>query len=179
MVTQQFLANSLIQISERGRSAFYEGEIAEKLINSTNGWFSHEDLLQHHTRVSAPLTVSYRDFYVHGQPPPSQGMILLEELKIVEGFNLTNLSESEQIHLMVEAKKLAFEDRYRVLGDPEHLEVNVEELLSDEHAAKRRAQISVDKANVQPSKENQEGSDTTYFLASLIVTGKQIGRAHV
>lgn len=166
LVTQQFLANSLIQISERGRSAFYAGEIAEKLIHSTNGWFSHEDLLQHHTRLSAPLTVSYRDFYVHGQPPPSQGMILLEELKIIEGFNLANLSESEQIHLMVEAKKLAFEDRYRVLGDPEHLEVNVEELLSDEHAAKRRAQISVDKANIQPSKENQEGSDTTYFLVA-------------
>ena len=93
-------------------------------------------------------------------------MILLEELKIVEGFDLANLSESERIHLSVEAKKLAFEDRYRVLGDPEHLEVNVEELLSDEFAAKRRAQISVEKANVQPSKENQEGSDTTYFLVA-------------
>ena len=166
LVVQQYLAESLRQIAEQGRAAFYEGEIAERLVHATNGWFSHEDLAQHRTRVLTPLTISYRDFYVHGQPPPSQGMILLEELKIVEGFDLAQMSESERIHVMTEAKKIAFKDRYEILGDPEHIDINVEKVLSEEHCKKQRAQISMSKANTKGSKENQEGSDTTYFLVA-------------
>ncbi|MEN9304981.1 MAG: hypothetical protein RLY76_249 [Actinomycetota bacterium] len=164
LVVQSDLAKSLTEISEQGRAAFYQGDIAKQLVNATEGWFNYEDLAQHHTRVSAPLTISYRDYFVHGQPPPSQGMILLEQLKIAEGYNLAELSESERIHIMVEVKKLAFEDRYQILGDPEKLDFNVEEILTVEHAKMRRAQISLEKANVEPTKENQEGSDTTYFL---------------
>jgi len=116
--------------------------------------------------VVPPLSVRYRDYFVHGQPPPSQGMILLEELRIAEGTDLASLSEADRIHLMVEAKKLAFADRYRILGDPEHVDVNVADILGDSHIAKRRAEIDLDKANNQPVSHNQEGSDTTYFLVA-------------
>jgi gamma-glutamyltranspeptidase/glutathione hydrolase len=93
-------------------------------------------------------------------------MILLEELRIAEGTDLASLSEADRIHLMVEAKKLAFADRYRILGDPEHVDVNVADILGDSHIAKRRAEIDLDKANNQPVSHNQEGSDTTYFLVA-------------
>ncbi len=166
LVRQPDLAQSLKEISAKGRSAFYQGDIAEKLIASSQGWFSQNDLDQHRTRVVPPLSVRYRDYFVHGQPPPSQGMILLEELRIAEGTDLASLSEADRIHLMVEAKKLAFADRYRILGDPEHVDVNVADILGDSHIAKRRAEIDLDKANNQPVSHNQEGSDTTYFLVA-------------
>lgn len=166
LVIQSDLAHSLKQIVDEGRSAFYQGEIAQKLIASSQGWFSQNDLDQHRTRVIPPLSVRYRDFLVHGQPPPSQGMILLEELRIVEGSEMASLSEADRIHFMVEAKKIAFADRYQILGDPEHVDVNVAEILSDAHIAKRRAEIDPSKANNTPVRQNQEGSDTTYFLVA-------------
>jgi gamma-glutamyltranspeptidase/glutathione hydrolase len=166
IVTQQNLARTLSLIAEKGRSAFYEGEIARALVESSNSWFNLNDLSTHRTRVIRPLTVQYRDFFVHGQPPPSQGMILLEELRLAEHFDLAEMSEADRIHVMVEAKKLAFADRYRILGDPEHIDVNVSEILASEHIKSRAQEINMDHANLSPVSENQEGSDTTYFLAA-------------
>ncbi|MFM8751963.1 MAG: gamma-glutamyltransferase, partial [Actinomycetota bacterium] len=140
IVTQRKLASTLSQISEKGRSAFYEGEVARALVESSDMWFSLQDLASHRTRVIRPLTVEYRNHFVHGQPPPSQGMILLEELRIAEQFNLSEMSEAERIHMMVDAKKIAFEDRYQILGDPEHVDVNVAEILSSHHVSMRASQ---------------------------------------
>ena len=72
VVVQRDLAHTLTAIAEKGRSAFYEGEIARALIDSSNSWFNAEDLKSHRTRVVPPLTIEYRDVLVHGQPPPSQ-----------------------------------------------------------------------------------------------------------
>ena len=166
IITQRDLARTLSLIAEQGRSAFYEGEIARALVDSSDSWFNPKDLASHRTRIVKPLTVQYRNYFVHGQPPPSQGMILLEELRIAEQFNLAEMNESDRIHVMVEAKKLAFDDRYRILGDPEHIDVNIAEILAHDHVAKRVAQIDLKRANLSSSPENQEGSDTTYFLAA-------------
>ena len=67
---------------------------------------------------------------IYGQPPPSQGMILMEELLLAEGFAVSELSEAERIHMMVEAKKIAFQDRYEMLGDPEFIDINLEKLFA-------------------------------------------------
>jgi gamma-glutamyltranspeptidase/glutathione hydrolase len=166
ILIQSDLATTLLAISEEGREAFYQGWIAEKLIESSHGWFSAEDLARHQTRVSKPLSITYRDFIIHGQPPPSQGMILLEELKLVERFNLAELSEQDRIHLMVEAKKLAFEDRYRLLGDPEFVETKLEELFSELSIKERSLKIDPLHAAKETVNSPQEGSDTTYFLTA-------------
>ena len=166
LVVQKMLAQSLLSISEDGRSAFYEGEIAQQLILGSQGWFSADDLSSHRTRVLNPLTVNYRDYCVHGQPPPSQGMIVMEELRIADGFNLAEMSEADRIHVMVEAKKIAFEDRYRILGDPEHIDINLEEILSEPYIAEKRAGIDLGQANTTHSRYPTEGSDTTYFLVA-------------
>lgn len=166
LIFQSDLADSLEAIANYGRGAFYSGAIGEKLIAASNGWFTARDLEDHRTRILEPLTIKYRDFYIHGQPPPSQGMILLEELLIAEGFNLGELSEQDRIHLMVEAKKIAFADRYALLGDPEHVDIGLEKLFSNESISRRRAEIDINKANLIGPANPDEGSDTTYFLTS-------------
>jgi gamma-glutamyltranspeptidase/glutathione hydrolase len=101
VVIQKDLANTLKLIAQNGRDGFYKGEVADKIVSGTNRWFNHEDLANHVTRVEAPLTANYRGYSVHGQPPPTQGMILLEELLLVGDKDLAKLSEAERIHLMV------------------------------------------------------------------------------
>lgn len=166
LITQPDLARSLRIIATEGRAGFYEGEIANHLVEGTAGWFNQDDLRNHKTRVLPPLSIKYRDHLIHGQPPPSQGMILMEELLIAEGFDLADASAAERIHLMVEAKKIAFADRNDLLGDPELVDVGLERLFSAASIADRRARIDPNRANNQPSRSSQEGNDTTYFLVA-------------
>lgn len=166
LLQQDNLARSLSAIATNGRAAFYQGEIAEALIKGSDGWFSSQDLDRHRTRRVSPLKINYRGIDVYGQPPPSQGMILMEELLIAEGFALASLSEAERIHFMVEAKKIAFQDRYEMLGDPEFIDIALDNLFSKSSIDSRRARINEKQANCEPVKYNQEGSDTTYFLTA-------------
>lgn len=166
LVKQENLAWTLKQIAAYGREAFYQGEIARRIIAGTNGWISEADLNNHKTRVLDPLSVRYRDYLVHGQPPPSQGMIFLESLKIAEGFDLVNLSASELTHILIEAKKISFADRYDALADPEQVDVDVAKLFTDKHIAKRQSEINLTKANNLAGNESNEGNDTTYFLVA-------------
>jgi gamma-glutamyltranspeptidase / glutathione hydrolase len=165
LVVQKELAQSLREIAAGGRAAFYEGRIAQQLVAGSEGWFSADDLKNHTTRVLAPLSVKYRDITVYGQPPPTQGMILMEELLINERFEIASLSEADRIHVGVESKKIGFADRNAILGDPEFIAVNTEKILSRSHIDQRVAQISMDAAgsDVAPV---AEGSDTTYFLVA-------------
>jgi gamma-glutamyltranspeptidase/glutathione hydrolase len=166
VVIQKDLAKTLKKIAEQGRDGFYKGEVADKIVAATDGWFNHEDLANHQTRVEAPLTANYRGYSVHGQPPPTQGMILLEELLLVEDKDLSKLSEAERIHLMVEAKKIGFMDRNEIIADPEFVPVDTKRILSAEHIANRRKQINPDHAYNGPEGDTKEGSDTTYFIVA-------------
>ena len=166
IVIQKDLAHSLTLIAEQGRDAFYQGEIAEKIIAATNGWFNADDLAAHKTRVTDPISAKYRDLTIYGQPPPSQGMVLIEELLLASGYDLKKMSEADRIHLLVEIKKLAFEDRNRVLADPEKRKVALDEIFAKEHIESRRAQINMKLANNGNSKGGEEGKDTTYFLVA-------------
>lgn len=166
LLKQPDLAQSLSIITKDGRDAFYSGYIAEKLVQSSSGWFSFQDLAEHQTTVTTPLAIRYRDHHIYGQPPPSQGLILMEELLIANGFSLSELSPSARIHLMVEAKKLAFADRYNYLGDPEFIALDIERILGTENIATRRSQIDLQRANNTGIKYQSEGSDTTYFLTA-------------
>ena len=165
LIVQKKLALSLREIASGGRSAFYEGRIAQQLVSGSDGWFSAEDLKAHTTRVLDPLSIKYRDLTIYGQPPPTQGMILMEELLINERFDLATMSETDRIHIGVESKKAGFADRNAILADPEFIEVNVTKILSKENIDKRTAQISMEKAATDIAPVS-EGSDTTYFLVA-------------
>jgi len=166
LVIQKDLAKTLRLIAKNGRDGFYKGEVADLIVSGTDGWFNHEDLANHQTRVEKPLSVEYKGYRVHGQPPPTQGMILMEELRLIADKDIKAMSEVDRIHLMVEAKKLAFLDRNEILADPEFIPVDVDRILSEEHIVNRRAQIDMDKAWNGPEANLQEGSDTTYFIVA-------------
>ena len=165
LVVQKDLARSLREIAQGGRAAFYEGRIAQQLVKGSEGWFKADDLKNHTTRVLDPLSVKYRDITIYGQPPPTQGMILMEELLLNERFDIASLSEADRIHVGVESKKIGFADRNAILGDPEFIAVNTEKILSKAHIDQRAAQISMNSAGSDIAPVS-EGSDTTYFLVA-------------
>jgi Gamma-glutamyltransferase len=172
IVRQPDLAWTLKQIGLYGRDAFYAGPVAERIVahaeKHAGGHFSMADLTRHRTRVEAPLAVPYRDLVVYGQPPPSQGMILMEELLLASGFDLAAMDPAERAHVLVEAKKLAFADRNAFLGDPEAVSVPLGKLLSPAYGDRRRGAIDLAQASAEtPAGDpHASGSDTTYFLVA-------------
>lgn len=152
MLQQPDLAASLAAVAADGPAAFYGGGLGERFVRGVaglGGWLSLEDLAAHRTDRRAPIETTYRGLRVVGQPPVSQGHVLLEELAIADGLDLAALGfgSAEQVHLMVEAKKLAFADRDALAGDPAHVPFVPEELLAAAFAARRRAAIGTKAAD--------------------------------
>ncbi|HEX6397040.1 MAG TPA: gamma-glutamyltransferase [Steroidobacteraceae bacterium] len=147
------LANTLALIAEGGRDAFYKGEIAqrvEKYMRANGGYLSAADFAAHHSEWVEPVSTNYRGYDVWELPPNTQGVAALEMLNILEPYDLKSMGfgSPEYLHLFVEAKKLAFEDRARFYADPEFAKIPLKALLSKDHAAKRRKLIT-DKAALE------------------------------
>lgn len=169
MIRQPELAWSLEELATHGREAFYSGAIAKKIVAASDGHFTMADLAAHKTRILAPLSVGYRGLTVHCQPPPSQGMILAQELTLAEGFDLAAMTEAQRTHILVECKKRAFADRFAYLADPEWRDIPLTKLLSEPYLAKRRAEIGATATAMLPRSAGaggDEGQDTTYFLVA-------------
>ncbi len=144
--------------------AFYRGEIAERIVRfvqenrlpdstgkRTGGLIAREDLRSYATRVEDPVTVNYRGYDVFKCGPWSQGPVFLQQLTILEGYDLASMGHNtpEYIHLLIEAAKLAFADRERYYGDPDFVDVPLAALLSREYAAGRRKLIDPDRASME------------------------------
>ena len=170
MVRQPDLAWTLRQIAEGGRDAFYTGAVAERILRyseQNGGLFSAADFAAHRTQVLDPIKTTYHGYTIHGQPPVSQGHILLQMLNLVEGFELGTLGHNSTtgIHYQVEAKKLAFADRAAYLGDPDFVDVPLDILLSKPYAAQRRRLIQPLKAAAHVEAGTID-HDTTYFCVA-------------
>ncbi len=150
------LANSLRLIGEQGADAVYGGSIGRaiaKTIQAEGGLISEEDIANHETRWVEPLSTSYRGHDLVELPPPTQGVIALELANLAEGFDIKGLglNTAEQIHVLVEAKKLAFVDRDRYVTDPDALDVPVDHLISKAYADEQRKRIDLRRAfNEEP-----------------------------
>jgi len=165
---QPALANTLEGIAGHGRKALYEGEVAEKIakgVREAGGHMSAEDLANHSADVLEPLSTDYRGYTVYETPPNSQGLILLEELNIVGGYDLGSWGHlsPDAVHHLVEAKKLAFEDRQRFAGDRSFVDFEPVRLLTKEWAAERRRAIDPNRTRSAP--EPVGATDTTSFVA--------------
>ncbi len=165
---QPDLAETLRQIAGGGRAAFYEGEFAQKLLAysaENGGFFTPSDLADHRTLITDPIQTVYRGVTVTEQPPVSQGCLLLQMLNILEGYDLPALDPegADTVHLMAEAKKLAFADRLAYLGDVP--ETPLPTLLSKDYAASRRKRITQSAASYAPGRlpTIDGGTDTTSF----------------
>jgi gamma-glutamyltranspeptidase/glutathione hydrolase len=167
------LAATLEKIARGGREAFYEGDIArtiEVYMKRNGGFLTAEDLAAHHSEWVDPVSVSYRGYDVWELPPNGQGIAALQILNILEGYDLKSIGfgSPEYVHLFVEAKKLAFEDRAKWYADPAFGEIPVAELISKEYAAKRRALIRPDRAGKSYPAGNPalEHGDTIYLTTA-------------
>jgi len=165
------LATSLGQIAERGRDAFYKGEISKKILDAMkrhNGTMTEQDLAQYSSEWVEPISTTYRDWTVYEMPPNGQGMAVLEMLNIMETFPLgqkdSGFGSTKALHAMIEAKKLAYADVARYLGDPRGQKIPVATLVSKPWAVERAKLIDPDKAACEiAAGEIAEGSDTTYL----------------
>jgi gamma-glutamyltranspeptidase / glutathione hydrolase len=163
------LARSMELVAKGGAETFYRGELAERMVaflKAEGGPFEAEDFACQQAMVYEPLRTEYRDATVLQTAPPSQGFLMLEQLNILEGFDLggLGLASDERIHLLVEAKKLAFDDRNREAGDPAFVSWDVQKLISKPHAERRRAEIDPRRAG-RPGVPlvAEHSGDTTYF----------------
>ena len=140
------LAHTLRLIGEKGRDAFYKGEIADQIdafMRANGGFLRKVDFEKHTSTWVEPVSVNYRGYDIYELPPNTQGIAALQMLNILEGYDLKSLGHNspETLHLMIEAKKLAFEDRAKFYADPDFARIPLAGLLSKAYAAERRKLI--------------------------------------
>ena len=165
------LARTLSIIAEKGRSGFYEGEIAQTIadfIQLQGGFLSYEDLSSFHSEWTPPVSSNYRGYDVWELPPNGQGIAALQILNILENYNLKKMGlfSSEYIHLFTEAKKLAFADRAKYYADPNFSNIPVKELISKSYAKERAKLINMKKAALADEPGILESGDTIYLTAA-------------
>ena len=150
--TNPGLVRTYEAIAQGGRDAFYRGDIARKIVSfseSNGGYFTMPDFEDHTSMWVEPVTSSYRGYDVWEIPPNSSGIVALMMLNILEGYDIAALghNSAETIHLITEAKKLAFADRDRYVADADANMLPVAELISKEYAVRRRALIDRSRAS--------------------------------
>ena len=155
-------------IAEGGRDAFYRGDVARKIVEfseKNDGMLTLEDFEEFDAQWIEPVSTNYRGYDVYELGAQTQGITALEMLNILEGFDLKSLdhNSAEHLHLMIEAKKLAFADRDAYIADPDKVRVPVERLISKEYAAERRKLISRSLAMPNPRPGLPENGDTVYL----------------
>ena len=173
-LVQSDLADTLASVAAQGPRGFYEGPVADKLakaISDAGGIMTAADLKAYQAVIRAPVRGTYRGYDIVSMPLPSSGgVVLVETLNILEGFQLADLKQGSpaSLHLLIEAMKRAYADRARYLGDPAFVNAPIETLTAKDYAAKLRAGISTDRATpaknlVATATSPREGSNTTHF----------------
>jgi gamma-glutamyltranspeptidase/glutathione hydrolase len=168
---QPNLARTYRLLAREGRDAFYRGPIGRAIaeyVQQCGGVLSVQDLAGHHSDWVAPLSTNYRGYEIYEFPPNSQGLVALEMLNILEGYNLqaAGYQSAEYLHLLLEAKKLAFADRDRYLSDPTFVDIPVERLLSKAYAGELRARIDPQRARPVSAGAPEPEGDTMYLCTA-------------
>jgi gamma-glutamyltranspeptidase/glutathione hydrolase len=167
------LANTYRKIAAGGRDAFYKGDIARTIdayIAEQGGFLTYEDLAKHKSEWVTPLATNYRGYDVYELPPNGQGVVALQMLNILEGYDLRSMGfgSKQYLHTLIEAKKVAYEDRAKYYADPDFYNAPLDTLLSKEYAAERRKLIANDKAatTYPPGDAKLETGDTIYLTVA-------------
>lgn len=169
-IVQPELARTLEELASEGAECFYRGALARRFAAAcaaAGAPIAEVDLGEFEAERQQPIALDYRGFTVLEAPPNSTGFVLLQELKIAEHFDLAamGLGSADLVHVMVEAKKLAFADRERWGSDPRTLEAPLDELLSAEYASRLAARI--DRQRAAPLRAIPDAAgDTTYFCTA-------------
>jgi len=172
ILRQPDLAHTLKQLVDSGRDGFYDGEIADKLVEGVNragGIWTKQDLASYQVVEREPVKGNYKGIKITSAAPSSAGgIVLIEALNILSGYDLTKTDELTRKHLIIEAMRRAYHDRTLYLGDADFIDMPVRRLLNDDYAAGLRSSLRSDKA--LPSdmlsgeiKPQPEGINTTHF----------------
>ncbi|HET6545680.1 MAG TPA: gamma-glutamyltransferase [Rhodanobacteraceae bacterium] len=167
------LAHTLSMIAEGGRDAFYKGAIAHTIdayFKRIGGDLRYEDFAGFNGEWVTPQSVNYRGYDVYELPPNGQGFAALEMLNLIKGFDLKKmgLGSADLVNVLLEAKRLAYEDLAKYYADPRFVDVPMKGLLSEAYADQRRKLIQVGKANpdIGPGDPRLFEGDTTYFTTA-------------
>jgi gamma-glutamyltranspeptidase/glutathione hydrolase len=170
---QPDLAATLGRIQTSGKDGFYKGKTADLIADfmaANGGIITREDLAQYAAKEREPIRGTYRGFEVVSMPPPSSGgVVLVQMLNILEGFDLADIGHNSALylHLLTESMRRAYADRANYLGDPDFNEdMPIEKLISKEHAARQRETIVMHSASESdPARfaEIYESEETTHF----------------
>ncbi len=170
---QTDLANTLLAIAQNGPQTFYEGEIAQKIaaaVQAAGGVMTADDLKAYRAVERTPVRGTYRGYDIVSMPPPSSGgVVLVEMLNILEGYDLAHDDQTQALFLIIEAMKRAYADRAFFLGDPDAVKVPVARLISKSYAGEWRA--TIDPAHATAAKDihptaapvPHAGHNTTHF----------------
>ncbi len=163
---QPDLAASLKQIAEQGSKAFYEGDIARKLVTDMqahHGLITLDDLKNYRAVIRAPVRGNYRGYEIVSMPPPSSGGVhLIQMLNMLETWPLAELgaNSAATLHRMAEAMKLAYADRSHYLGDPDFIKIPVAGLTAKAYARELAARVDLNRA--RPAAEIKPGQPQRY-----------------
>jgi len=177
--TNPDLARTYEVLAASGRAAFYEGAIAQTIdayMRRIGGWMDRNDLAHHQGEWVDPISTRYRGYDVWQSPPNTQGFSVLQMLNLIEGFDLAAMGpgSADAMHVMIEAKKIAFADRARYLADPEFSPVDVEALISKPYADERRALIAMDRASAAVEAGAPPGHSDTVYLTTADKDGMMV-----
>jgi len=174
------LANTLKTLSEKGRDAFYKGDIAHSMaryVQDNGGFLSYEDLAQHKSEWVDPVAVNYRGYDIWELPPNGQGIAALQILNMLEEYDIESMGllQHEYVHLFVELKKLVFEDRARFYADPDFAKAPIDRLLSKEYAKERLRLFNPDQASKEvPAGDHKLAQGDTIYLATADRDGNMV-----
>ncbi|TAF67239.1 MAG: gamma-glutamyltransferase [Cytophagales bacterium] len=165
------LARTYQLLADKGRDAFYKGEIAKTIdafMKKQGGFLSYEDLASHQSEWVQPVSTDYRGYQVWELPPNGQGAVALQMLNILEQYDLKKygFGSPEHIHYFVEAKKLAFEDRAKFYADPTFNEIPLKTLISKEYAKERQKLIQDNRAGRYKTGDPKGAPETIYLTVA-------------
>ena len=168
------LAETLIAISKNGRSEFYEGETAKKLVSflkEKNGIITMEDLKAYEAQWREPVVFNYKELKIISMSPPSSGGVCLAQIfKAIEPYDIKSFGHNSMkaIQVIIEAERRAYADRSFYLGDPDFVSIPIDTLISDTYSKNRMNNFSFDMATESSSMEygsipGYESSETTHY----------------
>ncbi len=175
LFVQEDLAETLERIARFGREGFYSGPVADAIVNEMEryrGLIGYRDLRNYESKWRDPVVAEFQDYKLHMMPPPSSGSVAIAQiLEMIDDHPLKEMghNSADYVHLLSEAMRRAFADRSYYLGDPDFVNIPMEELLSESYNDKRMAGFSMDTVTASSSLSHgkiagyTESDETTHF----------------
>ncbi len=173
------LARTLRTVAAQGPAVFYGGALGRQVadhVQSLKGFLTTEDFARHEVEWTDPVGVPFKGYRLWELPPNGQGIAALEMLRILEPFDLAAMGHNSApyLHHLIEAKKLAYADLDHYVGDPRHMRVKAEQLLTDQFITARRALLDPNRASAGPEPGVVTGSGNTTYLTAADAEGNMV-----